>query len=270
MTGESYAGVYLPAIGFEFDRYNRHGGVPHIPFTSLLIGNPGNLHWAQYGSQLEYFLSHGLASDETLSRAEQQWKTCVALMEAGKDEEAFTTCEAMSTTLQSNAANVFLYDVRIFGDFYDDVLAKNMNDYLTREDVIDAFGAKSPWQNGDGTASPNPVVNALKPLLMTTAPMDWLAHLLERGYDVTIFDGVMDASSCNHLGVFSAVKAIRWSGQEEFINAKRVPWGKVPFGFTQAALGLRFVWVMNSGHLVPYDQPEGALEMLRSHLSGHF
>jgi len=270
MTGESYAGVYLPAIGFELDRYNRHGGEPHVPFTSLIIGNPGNLHWAQYGSQLEFFRSHGLASDQTLSRAEEQWKRCAALMEAGNPIEAFTTCEAMSTTLQSNADNVFLYDVRIFGDFYDDVLAKNMNDYLTREDVIDAFGAQSPWQNGDGTASPNPGDNALRAVLMTTEPMVWLGHLLDRGYEVTIYDGVMDASSCNHLGVFSAAKAIRWSGQESFINARRVPWGGVPFGFTQAAGGFRFVWVMNSGHLVPYDQPEGALEMLRGHLTGRF
>lgn len=278
-TGESFAGVYIPVISMELQRWN-HALQPgseaqRIPLEAILVGNPGIWHWAQYGSQIEYFYSHGLSSDATLAEAGGHWRRCAAHMEAEDPIAAFEECSQIEKVLSAGAANVFLYDTRKFGDLYGAVLAKALTDYLNTTGTREALHAThAVWMNGDGTAAPNPVVNPLRHHLLSTLPIGWVSSLLDDGIRVTTYNGVTDGSCCNHLGHFSATKALSWSGRESYLGAQRVQWGSAgaaePSGFVQEGGGLRFVWVMNSGHLVPYDRPEVALDMLRKHIDDRF
>lgn len=125
------------------------------------------------------------------------------------------------------------------------------------------------WNNGDGTSNPNPVTIALNKTLMDPV-LPYLETILDHGVPLRIYDGVLDGSSCNHVSVFKALTMVQWAGREAFLSAERTKWNvpgeKHPAGYVQTGGGLSFVWVANSGHLVPTDQPEAALEMLREFL----
>ncbi|CAA0832606.1 Serine carboxypeptidase-like 47 [Striga hermonthica] len=62
------------------------------------------------------------------------------------------------------------------------------------------------------------------------------------------------------------VHAMQWSGQKQFMTAKGSPFrvGGVDAGLQKGYGPLTFLKFYNSGHMVPMDQPEFSLEMLRS------
>lgn len=60
------------------------------------------------------------------------------------------------------------YDTRQWGDTFNNIYSAAMKEYFSRDDVNAALhtgGIK--WQNGDGTAAPNPVAIKLQTKLMS-------------------------------------------------------------------------------------------------------
>merc|ERR1712216_956901 len=135
-----------------------------------------------------------------------------------------------------------------WGDIYDDVLAPVMQTYFDDPSVKASLHAGSQvWKNGDGTAAPNPVVNALNKTLMDSALPD-LELILDHGVPVRVYDGVLDGSSCNHISVYQAIKSMnsmRWTGKGKFFGSARKQWklpgATHPAGYTQSGGGLTFV-----------------------------
>ena len=64
------------------------------------------------------------------------------------------------------------------------------------------------------------------------------------------------------------LNGMEWNGQDEWFTKQRYLWvnnhteDKMPAGFAKSHKGLDFVVVYNSGHLVPYNQPENALDLI--------
>jgi len=262
ICGESYAGVYIPAISAHIVK-----SVPQLKLAGVLIGNPGNFHFTQYKGQIDFALSHALIGETEAKRAERLWDECSSLVSRNEMVSAFQKCEEMSTYIFNQAGNPFLYNVAQWGDVYDDVLAPVMEGYLSSPEVKKALHVGNhSWKNGDGTSAPNPVVNALNKTLMDSVLPD-LETLLEHRVPLRVYAGVLDGSSCNHLSVFKSLTMLRWPGRASFLAAAREKWSVPgdghPSGYTQSGGGLAFVWVANSGHLVPTDQPAAALDMLR-------
>jgi len=262
LCGESYAGVYVPAIAAHILK-----SVKQLRLAGVLIGNPGNFHYTQYKGQIEFALSHALIGEAEAKHAERIWDDCVSFVSRKELVLAFQKCEEMSTYIFNQAGNPFLYNVAQWGDVYDDVLAPVMERYLSSPEVKKAFHVGNhSWKNGDGTSAPNPVVNALNKTLMDSVLPD-LETLLEHNVPLRVYAGVLDGSSCNHLSVFKSLTMLRWPGSASFLAAPREKWSvpgdKHPSGYTQSGGGLTYVWVANSGHLVPTDQPTAALDMLR-------
>lgn len=265
LTGESYAGVYVPAIAAHILK-----AVPQLKLQGVFIGNPGNFHYTQYYGQIEFAASHALIDEAQRAVAEGMWNICDGLVKQGDVVTAFQKCEAMSSYIYDKAGNPFLYNVEQWGDIYDDILAPIMEKYFADPVVKQALHAgDQDWKNGDGTSAPNPVVIALNKTLMDSVIPD-LETILEHKLPLGVFDGVLDGSSCNHISVYNSLKLLSWAGKDAFFAAPREQWKlpgvKHPAGYTKQGGGLTFVWVSNSGHLVPTDQPEAGLDMLRNFL----
>jgi len=261
LSGESYAGVYVPAItAYILEK------APDLQISGVLIGNPGNFHYSQYFGQIEFAQSHALIGDEEATEALRMWQECQSRVQAKDMVAAFHKCEYMSSYIFSKAGNPFLYNIEQWGDMYDDVLAPVMEKYFADERVKSLLHAgRQVWKNGDGTSAPNPVVNALDHTLMDSVLPD-LKSILDRGVTLRMYNGVLDGSSCNHISHFNALKLLDWSGKDAFFKAPRKQWrvkgSNHAAGYVKTGGGLSFVWVANSGHLVPSDQPEAALQLL--------
>lgn len=62
---------------------------------------------------------------------------------------------------------------------------------------------------------------------------------------------------------------LRWGHRAEWASAPNLPFrlGNTTVGMKQTFQGLTFMQIYNSGHMVPMDQPEVALEMIQQFIS---
>lgn len=66
---------------------------------------------------------------------------------------------------------------------------------------------------------------------------------------------------------------MEWSGQDEYLAAEDLTWtskttGKHAGEFRMAG-NLAFLKIFDAGHMMPYDQPEHALDMINLWIHGH-
>ncbi|KAF5317633.1 hypothetical protein D9611_014972 [Ephemerocybe angulata] len=108
------------------------------------------------------------------------------------------------------------------------------------------------------------------------APATWsavlLPELINDGVRLLVYAGNADMM-CNYIGNERWVDALETKFAEEFKKTKAIPWiplttGKVAGTVRSAGTGLftagnvTFVEVYEAGHMVPFDQPEAALDLI--------
>ena len=83
------------------------------------------------------------------------------------------------------------------------------------------------------------------------------------------YNGDMDLI-CNHLGVERSLAALAWTGRDAFRDQRPRTWvrGDAVVGHVRRAKNLELLVVRDSGHMVPMDQPEIALDMIDSFITG--
>jgi len=86
------------------------------------------------------------------------------------------------------------------------------------------------------------------------------------------FAGVEDLV-CNHVGIEKSLENIPWKGQSNWVVAERFGWlpsmgAPKAAGFMKQYDNLMFLKVLESGHMVPMDVPEVALEMMKTLIGG--
>ena len=103
---------------------------------------------------------------------------------------------------------------------------------------------------------------------MLPIPDSVMQDLFEN-YRFLLFSGQYDGSSCNFLGTKRMLHDLDWEGKAAFDAAEQGSWqvGAGVAGYGKTALTphgeVTFLLVKDSGHLVPADQPENALDLFR-------
>lgn len=101
--------------------------------------------------------------------------------------------------------------------------------------------------------------------------VDEVPPVLEDGIRVLIYAGDADFI-CNWFGNKAWTLELPWSGGEEFAAANDTEWYSTTAGEEGGELRrtkdgrFAFLRVFGAGHMVPYDQPAYALDMLNSWL----
>jgi Serine carboxypeptidase len=97
--------------------------------------------------------------------------------------------------------------------------------------------------------------------------LGYIAELLdETDARVLIYNADLDMSVCAQ-GTENSLNAMKWSGADAWATRQRGLWvspsqvDKVA-GYAKEVKGLTFLVVRNSGHMVPYNQPENGLDLL--------
>lgn len=72
---------------------------------------------------------------------------------------------------------------------------------------------------------------------------------------------------CNYLGNRAWTLGLDWDHKQDFLSADDHDWngGK---GLARSSNGFTFLQVYDAGHMVPADQPEVALDMITTFLTG--
>jgi len=91
----------------------------------------------------------------------------------------------------------------------------------------------------------------------------YVVELLERGIKFLVYAGTYDFV-CNWIGNEKWTLDMEWTGAQDFREQPLAEWtsGGNPAGKFRSHQSLTFATVYGAGHMVPYDKPAVALEML--------
>jgi serine carboxypeptidase-like clade 4 len=284
VTGESYAGHYVPAVSYAVFEAQARGEGPAFPLKGLAIGNGLTEPEIQYGAYADYALGVDLVTSEDAAEARAVYPKCAAMIRAcGEDrptpdgpsgespgrvalcEAAVAFCQTIPSSLLEAAGDVNVYDVRkpcaVPGLCYD---FSRVERFLNLPGTRAALGVgERAWQACSPTVHADMMADWMRDLEPVIPPM------LEGGLRVLVYAGE-DDFICNWLGNRRWVEAMPWSGREAF--AAQYPQPFVVDGHTGGDViesgKLSFLKMSESGHMVPMDQPANALEMLRRFTAG--
>ncbi|KAG9317776.1 alpha beta-hydrolase [Chiua virens] len=270
LGGESFAGQYIPyfADGILNSDLN-------IPLRGAAIGNGWIDGRNQYPAYLEYAEVHGLidVQSQQYGVCKRDTDKCLALFDHLTTEpihiedcEYLTACVLAPRTRTVNGVKTCtnIYDVRLEDEFP----ACGMNwppdlteitPYLRRLDVVQALhatGKPESWVECQGRVG-SELNSDLSPSSITLLP-----SVIER-IPVLLFAGDQDFI-CNYIGIEKTIDAMAWNGEKGLGAVSTEPWtvDGIPAGTWVSTRNLTYVKVFNASHMVPYDVPEAAHDMI--------
>lgn len=252
ISGESYAGKYVPALGHTILQNNDRADLK-INLQGLLIGNglsdPKNQF--NYGDLL-YQL--GLIDLATLEEAHILESTIKEFIEEEDYESATFTWNNMLETLFYQPTG--LMDIYNFVQDEDNS-PSDWEEFIVQNEIRQALHVG----NQEYLSENYEVYDALYADI-TKSVTNWVIELLDN-YRVLLYNGQLDII-VGYVLTENYVQNLQYSAAEEYAAAQRKVWrvGDQIAGYAKTAGNLTEVLVRNAGHMVPMDQPEFAYDLL--------
>ncbi|KAG0207286.1 Cell death protease [Mortierella sp. GBA30] len=273
LAGESYAGTYIPY--FAKGILDHNGNLPegHIAYNlqGSVIGNGWIDPLHQYTSIIPFVEQNGISNPQLMDKLVAQQDQCLDAIRL-HDHITQDACEQLvQLVLQdsvrgenNNERCTNQYDIRLTDEFpacglnwpYE---LPQMKAYLSRNDVreaLNAAGVLKPW-----TECNTRVGSALR-FDDSIPAVRLLPGILEKT-EMMLFSGDQDLI-CNHVGTEYLISNMTWQGVQGFQGAPKLGWtvDNRSAGEWKQARNLTFVILYNASHMVPYDQPLAALDMI--------
>jgi len=159
---------------------------------------------------------------------------------------------------------VNIYDVRLEDDFPACGMnwppdLRDITHYLGRQDVVKALhatGKSESWVECHGR-----VGNEMR-ARSSASSITLLPSVIER-IPVLLFAGDQDYI-CNYMGIEKMIDTMTWNGEKGLGTSPVESWtvAGTPAGTWVASRNLTYVKVFNASHMVPYDVPDAAHDMI--------
>ena len=260
ITGESYAGHYIPSISYYLV-FNQTD--VELNFKGSAIGNGWVDPYDQYPQYAEFAYDNHLINTTDYLMLTAAFGVCQSLIDSKSYFYAMELCQlSVEYVLGYPWAPAFnVYDIRI--PCAEPPLCYNMTAatvFLNRDDVREKLGV--PGREWEQCAWD----------VHTAMLGDWIVNMkskvgaiLDAGLDVLVYSGDKDYV-CNWYGGRSWTAKTDWKGKEEFNAAEFKEWsvdGEAA-GQLRSHENFKFLRVYNAGHMVPKDQPKNAVAMLEA------
>mmetsp|Transcript_12791 Transcript_12791/g.24286 ORF Transcript_12791/g.24286 Transcript_12791/m.24286 type:complete len:525 (+) Transcript_12791:223-1797(+) len=277
ITGESYGGHYVPALAHmiherntEISKSNLTDGV--VPLAGIAIGDGwvDPVHQIPVYPELMYNL--GLVNRKQRRVVQDYCDRAVAHLRRKEYYQAFVVWDELIN------GDVYPYP----NYFHNATGLSDYDNYLNTEPPAD-FGWYSKFLNQPSVRKQIHVGSLAfqngktceKHLLADfhQSFAEELTTLLDSGmYKVLIYSGQLDVI-ISAASTEAMLFHLQWSQQDKFLDAKRSKWYADPAsdsvsGYVQSTGPLTYVVLRKAGHIVPYDQPVAALDMITRFVEG--
>ncbi|KAI5960387.1 uncharacterized protein KGF55_004679 [Candida pseudojiufengensis] len=281
IAGESYAGHYIPSFANEILKNADRS----FELSSILIGNGITDPLIQSTAYQPMACGQGgykpVLTESECEQMEKDLPNCLKLTKLCYKFQNSLTCVPSQyycdTKLFQPYAQTGLnpYDIRKScaeegGNCY--IEMNYMDDYLNLDYVKSAVGASNIdiFTSCDDKVFRNFLLDGdeSKPF------QQYVAELLNKNIPVLIYAGDKDFI-CNWLGNYAWVNKLEYNNSEHFANLPLKPWkpssskGKIG-GQVKNYDIFTFLRIYDAGHMVPFDQPSNALDMLNSWIQGDY
>lgn len=268
--GESFAGHYIPAIAHTIYSKQKDQKDKQINFQGIAIGNG----LTDVETQLKYYADMAYKSGTAPARVNKVAYELMKYVGTPAAVAATKLCNtsgggascvaaqgiyALSLMLPFSASGYNQYDMRVKCKVpplcYD---FSEIDKFLNDPEVQKRLGVDKKWTSCD-----TGVHLALSADFMKSYHQ-LIPDLLNDGIKVLVYAGDQDYI-CNWLGNQAWTLKLDWPGKQAFNSAEVKKWnvGERHAGNLRTAKGFSFLQVKEAGHMVPLDQPEAALAMVR-------
>ncbi|KAJ9586802.1 hypothetical protein L9F63_019588 [Diploptera punctata] len=252
IAGESYAGKFIPAVGYTIHKRNPKAELK-INLQGLAVGN-GFTDPISMISRSHLLFQLGLIDSYSYQEMKNTEEGCKQLILTEKYMEAlecwYENVKIFTReTTYKNEYN-FMKPERID-------LTKKLDYFLKQDDVRSALHVGDILFSESGF---DVMMNMRMDKMKSVKP--WLEELLEH-YRVLYYSGQLDIIVAYSMSV-NMYNSLNFSAAEEYRIASREPWfvdGELA-GYMKSAGKFTEVLVRNAGHMVPADQPKWALDLI--------
>ncbi|KAM4843414.1 retinoid-inducible serine carboxypeptidase [Thomomys bottae] len=281
---ESYGGKMAAGISLELYKAIQQGTIK-CKFSGVALGDSwispvdSVMSWGPYLYSMSLLDDKGLAevsnvaeqvldaiNKEHYKEATQLWEEAEMVIEKNTDGVNFyniltksTPTSAMESGLEFLHSHLVRLCHRHVRHLHGDTLSELMNGPIKKklkiipEDI--SWGAQSP------KVFMNMEEDFMKPVVRI------VDELLEAGVNVTVYNGQLDLI-VDTMGQEAWLRKLNWPELSKFSQLKwkalySSPKSLETSAFVKAYKNLAFYWILRAGHMVPSDQGDMALKMMR-------
>ncbi|KAK0162941.1 hypothetical protein PV327_006667 [Microctonus hyperodae] len=260
VTGESYAGKYVPALSYTIHEKNPSAKIK-INLKGLAIGNgfTDPINQLNYG---DYLYQLGLIDFNGKEQFNMLQKQGIDFINQSKYDEAFDVFNRLIDGDLKSPPSLF-QTLTGFEFYFNYLHTKDNNESNWMSEWIQKADVRHAIHVGNCTfhVESSKVETYLKSDI-ARSQADKVALLIEY-YKVLIYNGQLDIIVAYPL-TENYLSKLKWPGTDEYKNATRKIWrvnGEIA-GYAKTVRNLTEVIVRNAGHMVPADQPQWALDLI--------
>ena len=285
-SGESHAGHYIPSMmkfisdaNTEIESSGSSSKI-FIDIEGAAIGNGWTDPYHQYaGAEAAY--GAGIIDLSQKRALDEKEKQCQSQLDKGNLNVKVCMDLVDAIVAQSNTGqgHVLVYDNRKYGvpfppGKYDVERYLGGDKYANSSDQQKNLSMKvlESIHATEAAVADQHYLECTDPPYFALRHQDGLGvipqveSLLERNIRLLFFNGMNDLI-CNHVGNEVLIEKLNWSKIDEWKMSKRYIWrsnnAKEPTGYMREYANLSYLKLREAGHMVPMDQPEVALSMIR-------
>jgi len=265
VTGESYAGKYVPALAHRIHLLNPTA-TAKINLKGMAIGDGlcDPVTMTNYG---DFLFSIGLLDELDRNYFTQLQDIMVNYINQEKYEDAFRVFDQLlngdTTTTSSYFANV-----TGFTWYFNYLLSEGPKDLGYYNQLIEKDYIRKAIHVGNLTYNDGKKVEQflLKDIMKSVKP--WIQEIMDH-YKVMIYNGQLDVIIAWPL-TESFITTLNWNTNHNYTGTIRSQWhvGDDLAGYVKQVGDFTQVLVRNAGHMVPYDQPKWSFDLINRWTSG--
>ncbi|XP_068094770.1 LOW QUALITY PROTEIN: probable serine carboxypeptidase CPVL [Hyperolius riggenbachi] len=267
-TGESYAGKYVPAIGYYIHIHNPTAKVK-INFKGIAIGDGLCDPEVMFGGYADFLYQTGMVDENQRDYFQRQANLAISYIQQQKWIEAFEVFDALLNGDRISYPS-FFKNVTGCSNYFNFLQCQEPAD----QEYFGSFLALSEVRRsvhvGNLTFHDGSEVekHLLGDVMKTIKP--WLAVLMDN-YRVLLYSGQLDVIVAAPL-TERFLQTVPWSRLEEYKKAERSVWkirktDSEVAGYVRVAGEFAQVIVRGGGHILPYDQPERSFVLIDRFIS---
>jgi len=220
ITGESYAGHYIPAIANML--VGDRGKAVQANFKGIAIGNGWTDPYRQYPEYATFAKENNLINAATATDLTAKFKTCQTMIAGGDDNiAAFEFCEDLNgQIIEAQGPTFNVYNIKTTCDPPPlCAITSNIQDWANRPDVKKQLGVQTdrPWVQCDGSVHRKMDADHVTNMALR------IPDVLAAGVRVLVYSGDLDYI-CNWKGGFAWTHGLEWPGKAGFVAAKNTDW----------------------------------------------
>ncbi|WOL06442.1 hypothetical protein Cni_G15176 [Canna indica] len=277
ISGESYAGHYVPQLAKKIIYYNKASSNPFINLKGILVGNAVTDNYYDSLGTVSYWWTHSMISDHT-------YKSILSSCNFSSIKTSYNCDQIISYAMNNEFGDIDQYSIytpscaenssnlrrirfkntlihhRSYG--YDPCTENYAEKYYNRPEVQKAMHANSTGIHYKWTACSDILIKTWDDAEFSMLPT--YKELIKAGLRIWIFSGDTDSVvpvtatrfSISHLGLKTSIPWYPWYA------------GRQVAGWTEVYEGMTFASVRGAGHEVPLFQPRRAIQLFKSFLAG--